>query len=58
MEKLPISMKTKAMITKKEDLENRLFEIENAIKTFSKKQVFLLNLMNNNVFNKLFMNKL
>jgi len=41
MEKLPISMKTKAMITKKEDLENRLFEIENAIKTFSKKQVFV-----------------
>jgi hypothetical protein len=41
LEKMPITMKTMSMQKKKEELEKKMGEIEEAIKTFSKKQVFI-----------------
>ena len=41
LEKMPITMKTMSMQNKKSELEKKLTEIEEAIKTFSKKQVFI-----------------
>jgi len=41
LEKMPITMKTMTIQKKKEELETKLSEIENAIKTFSRKQVFI-----------------
>lgn len=41
LEKMPITMKTMMMQNKKAELEKKLGEIEDAIKTFSKKQVFI-----------------
>lgn len=41
LEKLPITLRTKASQNKKEELEKKLTEIENAISTFSRKQVFI-----------------
>jgi len=41
LEKMPITMKTMSVQKRKEELENKLNEIENAIKTFSRKQVFV-----------------
>jgi hypothetical protein len=38
---MPISMRTMSIQTKKLEMENKLSEIENAIKTFSRKQVFI-----------------
>jgi len=38
---MPISMKTLSMQNRKTELENKLNEIENAIKQFSRKQVFI-----------------
>jgi len=41
LEKMPISMRTMAIQTKKADMEKKLGEIEDGIKTFSRKQVFV-----------------
>ena len=41
IERLPISMRTMAVQKRKDELEEKLDEIEEAIKTFSRKQVFI-----------------
>jgi len=41
LEKMPISMRTVAIQTKKAEMEKKLNEIEDGIKTFSRKQVFV-----------------
>ncbi len=41
LEKMPITMKTMLMQNRKTELENKMTEIETAIKTFSRKQVFI-----------------
>ena len=41
LERFPIAMKTMMMQNKKTELEKKLSEIEDAIKTFSRKQVFI-----------------
>ena len=41
LEKFPITMKTMSIQNKKAEMEKKLTEIEDAIKTFSKKQVFI-----------------
>jgi hypothetical protein len=41
LEKMPISMKTLSIQNRKTELENKLSEIEDAIKKFSRKQVFI-----------------
>lgn len=41
LEKMPISMRTVAIQNKKADMEKKLNEIEDGIKTFSRKQVFV-----------------
>jgi len=41
LEKFPITMKTMSIQKKKEELEKKLGDIEEAIKTFSRKQVFI-----------------
>jgi hypothetical protein len=41
IEKLPISMGTRASKAKKDELYRKLDEIEEAIKTFSRDQVFV-----------------
>ena len=41
IEKLPITLRTMASKNKKDELEKKLDEIEEAIKTFSRKQVFI-----------------
>ena len=41
LEKFPITMKTMSIQNKKAEMEKKLTEIEEAIKTFSKKQVFI-----------------
>jgi len=38
---MPISMRTVAIQTKKTEMEKKLNEIEDGIKTFSRKQVFV-----------------
>jgi hypothetical protein len=41
LEKMPISMRTFAIQNKKAEMEKKLNEIEDGIKTFSRKQVFV-----------------
>jgi len=41
LEKMPISMKTMILQNRKAELEKKLDEIEDAIRTFSRKQVFI-----------------
>lgn len=41
LEKMPISMRTMAVQIKKQEMEKKLGEIEDGIKTFSRKQVFV-----------------
>lgn len=41
LEKMPISMKTITLQNRKTELEKKLDEIEDAIRTFSRKQVFI-----------------
>ena len=41
LEKFPISMRTMAVNMKKKEMEKKLEEIEEGIKTFSRKQVFV-----------------
>ena len=41
IEKLPITLRTMASKNRKDELEKKLDEIEEAIKTFSRKQVFI-----------------
>ena len=41
LEKMPITNRTKAIQTKKEELEHKMDEIEKAIEMFSRKQVFI-----------------
>ena len=41
LEKMPISMKTIQLQNRKSELEKKLDEIEDAIRTFSRKQVFI-----------------
>ena len=41
LEKLPISMRTQALNRRKNELEDRLAEIDRAISMFSKKNVFV-----------------
>ena len=41
IEKMPISMRTMAAQNKKQEMEKKLNEIEDGIKTFSRKQVFV-----------------
>jgi hypothetical protein len=41
LEKMPITMKTMSMQNRKTELENKMSELEVAIKTFSRKQVFI-----------------
>jgi hypothetical protein len=41
LEKMPISMRTMTLQNRKTELENKMNEIETAIKTFSRKQVFI-----------------
>lgn len=43
LEKMPISMRTMAIQNRKMELEKKLSEIEDAIKMFSRKQVFIKN---------------
>ena len=41
LEKLPISMKTLALAQRKTELEKKIDEMDQAIKTFSRKEVFI-----------------
>jgi hypothetical protein len=41
IEKMPISMRTMAAQSRKQEMEKKLIEIEDGIKTFSRKQVFV-----------------
>ena len=41
IERMPISMRTIAVQNKKQEMEKKLEEIEQGIKTFSRKQVFV-----------------
>ena len=41
IEKMPISLRTIAVQMKKQEMEKKLNEIEDGIKTFSRKQVFV-----------------
>jgi hypothetical protein len=41
IEKMPISMRTMAAQNKKQEMEKKLNEIEDGIKSFSRKQVFV-----------------
>ncbi len=41
LEKLPLSMRTMALVQKKAELEKKIDEIDKAIKTFSAKEVFI-----------------
>jgi hypothetical protein len=41
LEKMPISLRTQASQNKKAELEKKLDELESAIQTFSRKQVFI-----------------
>ena len=41
LDKLPISMKTMALQNKKTELERKLVDIEKAISTFSRKEVYI-----------------
>ena len=41
LEKMPISMRTVEIQNKKAEMEKKLNEIEDGIKTFSRKQVFV-----------------
>lgn len=41
IEKMPISLRTLAVQNKKQEMEKKLEEIEEGIKTFSRKQVFV-----------------
>lgn len=41
LEKMPISMRTMSIQNRKAELEKKLNDIEDAIKTFSRKQVFI-----------------
>lgn len=41
LEKMPITMKTMQLQNRKAELEKKLDEIEDAIRTFSRKQVFI-----------------